>query len=615
MSQSGANPAVHSPRMLMRGESVIASTGLALAMILVLVTGAAAWWTMHMEREALLQARRERLHTVGELLVTSSEHALAQDAISSVRTLLVDAKRDRNLRECRIVLPDGKVLADTDPSRINVTKLPEAWGPVDQAPQEPTSTLTDGVMTMVFPMLVAGRGAATLEMSVDLGLPFWAHWQAQAGLGAIGAAGLAALLAVYRRMRIRLRALGAIGEALSALERGESGQAALAVSSEFGAEAAGWNKLLAEREKLRSELVAERAKEALGNRRAAGSDLVQACDAMWQGLIVVDEKLKAKYANGAAAAFLRIKREEISGSDVASLIEDPKVVEALRAVAEGSVRRRTTVELRRTDQEGGSAGILRFSVRPVRKDDSAAAIIMIEDVTQQRVADEARNAFVAQATHELRTPLTNIRLYVEQAIEEGEKDAQVRTNCLNVISQESRRLERIVGDMLSVAEIEAGSLKLRTGEVRLETVFEELETDFAAQAKDKGLRLRFELPPKLPAMRADRDKLVLALHNLVGNAIKYTPTGGDVTVKIEADDAKLAVAVTDTGIGISDEESELVFEKFYRAKDKRVTGVTGSGLGLALAREVVRLHGGDITLRSQIDKGSTFTLSMPTIAA
>src|SRR5206468_2971217 len=110
------------------------------------------------------------------------------------------------------------------------------------------------------------------------------------------------------------------------------------------------------------------------------------------------------------------------------------------------------------------------------KDDSApgaggagaSAIVLIEDVTQSRVADESRNAFVAQATHELRTPLTNIRLYVETMVEDGENDAAVRSKCLNVINQEVRRLERIVADMLSVSEIEAGSMKLNAGEIRLD---------------------------------------------------------------------------------------------------------------------------------------------------
>jgi signal transduction histidine kinase len=121
-----------------------------------------------------------------------------------------------------------------------------------------------------------------------------------------------------------------------------------------------------------------------------------------------------------------------------------------------------SVEVKRTD----GAGVLRFSIRAIGRDDAAGAVVFIEDITQQRIADESRNSFVAQATHELRTPLTNIRLYVEQAIEAGEGDATTRANALNVINQESLRLERIVSDMLSVSEIEAGSIKLRSDDVR-----------------------------------------------------------------------------------------------------------------------------------------------------
>ena len=112
-------------------------------------------------------------------------------------------------------------------------------------------------------------------------------------------------------------------------------------------------------------------------------------------------------------------------------------------------------------------------------------------------------------------------------------------------------------------------------------------------------------------VQADRDKVALALHNLVGNALKYTPADGKVTVTAKADEEQLAIDVTDTGIGIDESEAERIFEKFYRAKDERLAGVSGSGLGLALAREVIRLHGGDVTVRSQLNNGSTFTLTLP----
>jgi signal transduction histidine kinase len=230
------------------------------------------------------------------------------------------------------------------------------------------------------------------------------------------------------------------------------------------------------------------------------------------------------------------------------------------------------------------------------------------------VAEESRNAFVAHATHELRTPLTNIRLYLETAMEDGEADPAVRGKCLNVINQEARRLERIVGEMLSVSEIEAGSLRIKRDDVRLDVLFEDLKTDYQPQAEEKKIALTFNLPPKLPVINGDRDKILLAMHNLVGNALKYTPEGGTVTIDVKEDGKMLTFAVTDSGIGISQEDAERIFERFYRAKDTRVEKITGTGLGLTLAREVVRLHGGVVTVDSELNKGSTFTITLPAIA-
>ena len=202
--------------------------------------------------------------------------------------------------------------------------------------------------------------------------------------------------------------------------------------------------------------------------REPGNDLGAAFDAMSAGMVLVDEKMRIRLANGAAAIFLQAKRDDLAGKDASEYILDPEVIEAVRAVSSGSVRRRSTLEVQKQGEAG--TGVLRFSVRPVRHDDSAIAMIIIEDITQHRVAEEARNAFVTQATHELRGPLTNIRLYVERAIDDGQNDPTIRAECLNVVNREARRLEHIVGEMLSVAEIEAGTLKIGKDDVRLDAM-------------------------------------------------------------------------------------------------------------------------------------------------
>lgn len=594
-------------RLFGRGESVIASSGLAVVALLVAAVGATAWWTLRTQRAAASTARFEQVRAVANLLARSAESMLAADQLGALRSQVWQAARTYGLRRCRIVLPDGQVVAAADPARITAEHLPRRW--VDAPVGARTEASMPDLVSLRYPLAVSGRGLARLEVTAGVEYPAWMYWRTQTGIGSIAALAMTGLLLVYRRLRYRLRAVAAIREALLEFQRGQTAPAALAVSTSLGAEAGSWNRLLEEREQMRKQLSLDRARESLGCRREAKGDLAAGCDALSQGTILVDEKGRAKFVNGAGAVFLKARRDDIVGADIAEFIHSQEVVESIRATAAGRGCPRTTVEVEQRDD--GHVGVLRFSVRPVRRGDSAAAMIVIEDVTQQRVAEEARNAFVAQATHELRTPLTNIRLYLETALDATENDAGLRGKCLTIISQETRRLERMVGDVLSIAEIEAGSLKLNQDDVRLEAVFEELRADYEAQAKEEEIAVQYNLPPKLPVLQGDRDKIVLALHNLMGNALKYTPEGGQVTVTVEASADRLVVEVADTGIGIAEEELERIFEKFYRSRDRRVADCKGSGLGLTLAREVVRLHGGDITVESELDHGSTFTLTLP----
>lgn len=592
-----------------RPATVVPAIAAGLAGIAIMVAaGGGALAVLH-EKNQSREQTASYVETTGAVLAKGIEPLWAAGDRASMVTMVLHAANEGHLRRCRVI-SDNHVLADGVPPMVSVRAKGEELPRVE--PIAPEELSDPKIVNHSWTIQATGKPPIQLELSRGVELPKWTGWQVLAGLGGAGVIGTGSLVWGLVRLRSRLRGAGAISEALIALGRGETSPKALTVSSKFGAEAGAWNQLLAEREQLLKHVSVERARESLGGKQDVKADLAFACDALWQGMVLVDDRLNIKYANGAAAILLRTKRDAMTGASVEEFIKDAAVREGIRAIANGTVRHRTTIELKRPESEGG--GVLRFNVRSARKEDTAASVvIVIEDMTQQRVADEARNSFVAQATHELRTPLTNIKLYVEEAIDVGDSDPAKRAKCLDVINHECRRLERIVGDMLSVSEIEAGSFKLRSGDVRLDTVFEELRSDFEAQAKEKHLELTFDLPPKLPAIKGDRDKIILALHNLIGNALKYTPSGGKVAVKVHLDATNLSVEVSDTGIGISSEEVDLVFEKFYRAKDKRVSNITGTGLGLALAREVVRLHGGDIAVRSELDKGSTFTMTVPTL--
>lgn len=582
-------------RLLRKGESLVAGGAMALGVVLLAAIAGMSWWAGRSNFAQQRQANITRAGEVASIIARSAESLLPQSELSALRGLVIQAAAEIPVKSISIE-GSGGILAHSEPSQINLSELaPQNSEPPHAGPGQALAQLPNGAWALV---KVVPKPLPPPSGMLDT----------RSGVAAIGAAALALLLVLYRFACKKFGALGAIRDALLDAAAGEERPEALAVSDNLGSVAKAWNALLADRERLRAKITQEKAAEALGNPRQRRGGLQDACDAMWQGFIVVDEQLRVKYANGAAAVFLQTSRETLQNADLCAVVNDERATEILKGMADGSIKQRRTIEVERA---GEFAGVLRVSIRPVRRDDAGVALVMIEDVTQQRIAEQARSAFVAQATHELRTPLTNIRLYVEQAQELAENDHAQRAKCLNVINQESRRLERVVADMLSVSEIEAGSLKLQVGDVRLEALFPELQDDYTAQALSKDMNLRFDLPPKLPVIRADRDKISVVLHNLLGNAIKYTPAGGEVSVHVEADDRELRVDVKDNGIGIAEAERERIFEKFYRAQDKRVDTITGTGLGLAIAREIARLHGGDLSVESVLNQGSTFTLRLP----
>jgi PAS domain S-box-containing protein len=434
-------------------------------------------------------------------------------------------------------------------------------------------------------------------------------WKIVAGALVVGAGCLSAGL-------WGLRWSGRVGDAVKAFGAGERCPEALAVQGGNSSVSKSWNGIMEWVGTMHAADRADRAQQILsiGVARDGDHSLTAAVDALWIGMVLLDEQMVIRQSNGAAASQLRCSKDLLNGTALQDLLPDERLMKAAKSIATGLVRRRCSVAVEHTSEDGGRS-VLRCSVRPVRKSESVCVLLVIEDVTQQHEADRARSELVAQAAHELRTPLTNIRLYIEELLDGFDAmTGTERGESLSVINQETRRLERIVADMLSMSEIEAGKLSIVHDDVRMEDVLGALKNDYSAMARDKGLTLVFDLSPKLPVLRGDRDKISLAMHNLVSNALKYTPPGGEVRVTAESEPDRFLFQVSDTGIGINAEQLERIFERFYRCNDERTVDVAGTGLGLSLAREVARLHGGDVTADSVPDKGSTFILELPTAA-
>jgi signal transduction histidine kinase len=544
--------------------------------------------------EEALRAGDRAASIVAEMVRPDLEKAFSEQDLAAARLAIAKAAHAGSLTGCRVSLGDGAVVADLDAAAVTSKTIPAELPPLTVEP--------DSHHTFAIDIPGQGKVLLTVEAGGAIARSEWLEY----GFGGVCLSAIVLLGVVSVRAQKQAMPVTMVQSALNSVHAGEKELAALELADSFGGIAAAWNGML-------RELATHRARERFDSvltRRAQPGERDEAVgkmvDSLWHGIVAVDDEMRIRYCNGAAAVFLCGTRDGLLGTPLLDRIEEPQAKEKLARLANAKGRGKIVVESRSGEGEGGA--VLRISGRP--SSGGGGAMLLIEDVTQQRVADRSRNAFVEQATHELRTPLTNVRLYVEALVEKPDADVGTRSQHLNIINQEVRRLERIVGDMLSVSEIEAGTLKLAIHDVRLPALFTDIEAEFAAPARAKNITLRFDLPPKLPTIVGDRDKLVLALTNVIGNAIKYTPEGGTVKIAVRADDS-LVIDVADSGIGIAAEDADRIFDRFYRAKDPRVEKIVGTGLGLALAREVMRLHGGDVTVQSVPDRGSTFSIRMP----
>jgi signal transduction histidine kinase len=239
-------------------------------------------------------------------------------------------------------------------------------------------------------------------------------------------------------------------------------------------------------------------------------------------------------------------------------------------------------------------------------------LVVLSDVTAERDAERMKDEFFALVSHELRTPLTSIVGYLELLIDEDGDDpaALQRRQFLGVVDRNARRLLRLVGDLLFVAQVEAGKLALEDGDVDLEAVAREAVEAATPRAAGGGVELTLETQP-VPLMRGDRDRIAQALDNLVSNAIKFTPAGGRVTVRLSRDGDRGVLEVQDTGMGIAQADVQRLFQRFFRTKRATSAAIPGVGLGLSITQAIVQGHDGQIAVTSDEGRGTTFRIELP----
>jgi two-component system sensor histidine kinase VicK len=239
------------------------------------------------------------------------------------------------------------------------------------------------------------------------------------------------------------------------------------------------------------------------------------------------------------------------------------------------------------------------------------SVITTRDITAEKMAQHNQSDFIANVADELRTPLTTIKSYVEMLMDGKVSDQETKIGFFNTINDEANHLSRLIGNLLNISKIETGSLTIQKDIVKSREFLVEMIKSIEGRASSKNIKLESDLPDKLSPLAMAKDLVSVAILNILGNAIQYTPEGGAVTFRAEEDESNMNIHITDTGCGISKEDLLHVFDKFFKSADEKIKGQTGNGLGLALTKEIIKLHDGTVDVVSVVGEGTHFTISLP----
>ena len=253
----------------------------------------------------------------------------------------------------------------------------------------------------------------------------------------------------------------------------------------------------------------------------------------------------------------------------------------------------------------------------VRREFDGGVVYAFRNLTEERALDELKSEFVATVSHELRTPLSAIYGCAQTLRRSDiELDDDTEHRLLEVIAHECERLTRTVGDILIANQLDAGRMRLVREEIEVEALVREVVEQMRASLDGAAtVELAIESPGRLEPVVGDADKLRQILLNLVDNAVKYSPEGGRVELRVEPREGGLRFEVSDHGLGIAHGEQQRIFGKFYRVDPNLTRGVGGTGLGLYICRELARRMDGRVSVRSREGEGSTFVVDLPLVSA
>lgn len=334
---------------------------------------------------------------------------------------------------------------------------------------------------------------------------------------------------------------------------------------------------------------------------------------MREGVIIVEKDLRVFATNPAARSIFgngnSLAEFNIESRQLEEIIHDTKVHEIFRKALEKGERTEIKVEFHlRNDNRVYDLRVAPLSF--AEKKEQKSAIGIFYDITRIERLEKVRQEFLSNVSHELRTPLTSILAFVETLEDGALEDVENNHRFLHIIRRNAERMHHLIDDILELSAIEAGKIEMQSRNFRLAPLVQEVWTSLAKKANKRHISFKSEIADGTMVF-ADSRRLEQILTNLMTNAVKFNRESGNVTVSDEKIGGLHKIRVSDSGEGISEEHLPRIFERFYRTDTARSRELGGTGLGLAIVKHLARLHGGEVSVASNIGQGSVFTIELP----
>lgn len=353
-------------------------------------------------------------------------------------------------------------------------------------------------------------------------------------------------------------------------------------------------------------------KEKISNIKNENIKMEAILSSVVNGIIAVDSQKNILFINPIAQKMLSISKTDITGKHLLKVIRNNKIDNMIKSILENTGYDENEIILNYPEEK-----IFRLYSNAIKQTDSKeiiGIIIIIQDITEIKRLEKMRSEFVANVSHELKTPLTSIKGFVETLKSGAIEDHDAATRFLNIIEDEADRLNRLISDILSLSELENKKSKPRLEVIDTANKIMEIVSMLQNQAGKKNINLQTNVAEDVNMLKGDQDQFKQMLINLIDNAVKYTPEGGNVEVTAYNSGSDVVIRIKDNGIGIAKDHIPRLFERFYRVDKARSRNVGGTGLGLAIVKHIALQLDCKIDVQSEVGKGTEFILTIPTKA-